>query len=264
MSLPLTFGNDGGILKSRGQLIVNSLTDGQVYNTLSNFSVFITTGNGIRNAKHLEITNISFSNFVAQFHTLKNKLAFIYNGNPVSITIDQTQYYTSTTLVSALNALFVAGGYTITVALNPATLRLEFTETAGNTVQILGGFADTYPITNRCNSKLGYVNAGVSFSSSTQSAEYPLRINPEAVYLGSTLSNDSVSPSSPTITNVLIKIPLYGNVGDPIIYTPSADLLFNNFQRQIDQVTFNFYDEDLLSPTDLMRSPSYIEMHFSD
>jgi hypothetical protein len=264
MSLPLTFGNDAGILKSRGQLIVNSLTDGQVYNTLSNFSVFITTGNGIRNAKHLEITNISFINYVAQFHTLKNKLAFIYNGNPVSITIDQNKYYTPTTLITDINALFVAGGYSITVAQDPATLKLVFTETGGNTVQILGQFADGNPIVNRCNAKLGYVNAGIPFASSAQSAEFPLRVNAECIYLGTTLSNDSVSPSSPTITNVLVKIPLYGNAGDQVIFIPSSDLMFNNFQRQIDQVTFNFYDEDLLSPSDLMRSPAYIEIHFSD
>lgn len=263
--IPLTTSGNGGILKSVAQLIVNSLNDGQSYETLTNFTVYLDRSTGIRGAKHVEITNISFSNYVKQFHSLKNNFAFLYNGAPSFITLDTTQYYDSTTIITELNAKFTAGAFTITASLDPNTKKLVFTETGGNTVQFLGGFADSYTIANRCNAKLGYYSGGAAFASSAQQAQIPLRLNAECIYLGSSLTGDSVSPTQPTIKNVMVKIPLYTyNPGELVSYIPSADLVYDLKSTSIDSIRFNVYDEDLLLTNDVMQSPMYIEMHFSD
>jgi hypothetical protein len=263
--IPLALGGGGSILKSVAQLVVNSLNDGQAYENLTNFTVYLEQSTGIRGAKHVEITNISFSNYVKQFHSLKNKFAFLYNGSPSSITIDDGVYYDVSGIVSEMNTKFTAGGFTIQVAYDTNSKKLQFTEGGGNTVQFLGGFADAYAISNRCNAKLGYYSGGAPFASSAQFAQLPLRLNPECIYLGSSLSSDAVSPTQPTIKNVMVKIPLYTyTIGDLISYIPSADLVYDLKTTSIDSIRFNIYDEDLLLTNDVMQSPMFIEMHFSD
>jgi hypothetical protein len=263
--LPVRVSNNTGILKSVAQLVINSLNDGQTYDTLSTFTCYLPSGQGIRNARHLEIPNISFMNYIKQFHSLKNKFCFLYNGAPSSVEIDGSIFYTISNFPTFMNALFVAGGFSITCGYDPDRLCLTFTETAGNSVVILGQFGDAFPsLSNRCNAKLGYINPGPSFTSSTQRAPLPLRLNQEAIYIGTSLSNDSVSPSNKNINDVLLKIPLYLPPGSLITYTPSTDLIFDVVKSSIDQVYFTIYDEDLLQVSDLMGSPIFIEMHFSD
>jgi hypothetical protein len=265
MAIPLTSSATNGILKSVAQLVVNSLNDGQAYEDLTNFTVYLDNATGIRGAKHVEISNISFSNFVKQFHSLKNNFAFLYNGAPSFITLDTTKYYDLSGLIVELNNKFTTGGFTVNATYDTPTKKLFFQETGGNTIQFLGGFVDGYAINNRCNNKLGYYKQGAAFSSSSQAAELPLRLNAECIYLGSSISADSVSPSQSNIRNILLKIPLYSfNVGDLVSYIPSSDLIYDLKATSIESIRFNIYDEDLLLTNDLMNSPMYLEMHFSD
>lgn len=264
MSLPTMLSNGSGILKSVAQLLVNSLNDGQTTDTLTNWQIFLDKSSGIKRPRHMEISSISFTNYVKQFHELKCNFCFLYNGSPAFVTIDTDPIYTISSLITELNTKLTAGGYTITVSQSATTDRLIFTETGGNTVQLLSQFEAPFTLVNRINAKLGLIyNNQASFTSAAQEAQIPPRVNQECIYLTTTLSFDSVSASNPNIRNVLLKIPL-ADIGSKILYQPSTDLIFDIELAVIESIRFGILDEDMLEPATVMMSPLFIEMHFSD
>lgn len=269
LGIPMNAGVASPLTSIVSTLHVNSLLDGQTYDNLTQWNVFLNSF-PINGAKHMELINFQITNYVKQFHSLKTNLAFIYNGVASSIAINTNNYYDTTSIITELNNKFTAGGFAITASYVPLTQRLSFAVGGvGVSVRFLGQFeadtAGTFTIINRCNAKLGFINNNNAVITSGNSgiANIPVRLNQECIYLSTTLSFTSVIPSRTDLRNILVRIPLVGNIGDVVAFTPSQDSIFDLQLPTITEIRFAILDEDYLQPNDLVESPCEIELHFT-
>jgi hypothetical protein len=269
LGIPMNAGVASPLTSIVSTLHVNSLLDGQTYDNLTQWNVFLNSF-PINGAKHMELINFQIANYVKQFHSLKTNFVFIYNGIASSISIDTGSYYDSSSIITELNNKFTAGGFAITASYITASQRLSFAVGGvGVSVRFLGQFEpDTlgnFTIINRCNAKLGFINSNNSVITSGNSglANIPMRLNQECIYLSTTLTFTSVIPSRTDLRNVLVRIPLVGNIGDVVSFTPSQDSIFDLQLPSITEVRFAILDEDYLQPNDLVEAPCQIEIHFT-
>ena len=252
------------VTDSVAQLLVNPLLDGQQGQTLTNFTIYLETL-GIKGASHVEITNAVLANYVKPFHSLNQNIVYNYNGIYFATPINTAPYYQNPAdLITAINTAINAVAPTVTFSLNPTTLRLNITEVGGNQFRMVGHFSGETNLPNRCNLKLGFIGyEQPTASNSTVSADIPLRIRPECIYVGTNLSFDAVQPSNFNLRNLLFRIPLTDTVGEIINFVPSTDQIFKLQLPVIESVTFSIYDDNFLNPNDLMEAPCQLEMHFA-
>lgn len=261
--------NTGGLATSIATLFMNSVLDSQKGENLTNFKVYLETG-AIRGAKHMEITNITFNNWIKPFHSENNAFIYLYNGTLFIMGIDTSIYYaTPTDLVNELNSNFVSAGQNVTVAYVPTTGKLTFTTPGGTTFQGIGHFNTGYAQANRANLKLGFINQFQPIANgSTVSADIPVRIQNHCIYIGTNLLFSGVQPSNLNLSNLTFQVPLSNGspvaFGDPISFTPSTDAIFDLQTPIIDAIQFTIYDENFLNPSDLMESVVNLEIHFSN
>lgn len=254
----------GGLASSIAQLFINPSLDGQQGEGLSLFRVYLESS-AIKGAKHIELTNVCFQNFIYPFHSQNNNFVYFYQGSYYSIAIPVGVFYDETSLVSALNAGFTALGQFVTVGFSTTTQKLTFTTPVGVLFRGVGHFdGSNTQITNRANLKLGfYSNTQQTANGSTVSPDTCLRIPQSCIYLGTSQTFSGISPSNLQYPNLFCRIPLDKPIGQIVNYVPSTDQIFELQQPTIDSITFQIFDEQFLQPNDMVATPVQLEFHYS-